>query len=190
MDNNELMKIVSKMCNFKSRSCRGLDMVGWAEILLHKCGVPHCAEIGEIPVADKDQVVVYFSLPNNKHYYSLFVGVGKLDKKIHVEFQIEGVLPNTNKFRFLDPAVSIPSFDENLELKTFIKAAVWESYCNDIAVLNSLKDSLLGVKFKEADNYFNYQWTATPEIGDIILCVLQSMGIEHQYKYDLQKEGE
>lgn len=186
----ELMEIIHKMCNFQSSSCRGLDMVGWAEVLLHKCGIPHCAEIGEIPVADREQVIILFSLPRNKYYYSLFVGIGRLDKKFHIEFQIEGILPNTNRFRFLEPAIHIPCFNEGFELKTVVKAAVWESYSNSIAIINSLKDSILGVDFKEVDDYFNYQWTTTPEAGDIILCVLQSMGIDHQYKYAIQKERE
>lgn len=188
MDRKKIMEIVHKMCNFHSHSCRGLDMIEMGMELIHTCGGPQVCEIGEIPVSDKEQVVILFNVPKGKLYYSLFAGIG-LDGKFYAEFSIDGAFPGTDRFRFLEPAIIMPYFNDRYEPIATIEAAVWEPYSNDIGILNSLHDSLRGVKFKESTDYFNYQWVASIEAGDIILCVLRSMGLEYKYNYALRKEG-
>lgn len=96
---NEILLIVDKICNTKSTNCRSLNKSNDARLLMNMFNVPQNAEIGEIPLDWNRQVIILFSIPNNKNYYSIFAGIG-LDNNFYFELTIDGTTDENGIFDF------------------------------------------------------------------------------------------
>lgn len=107
MDRQKMMAIVKEMCAYQSASCRGLDMADMARGLLDMASVPASAVVGEIPVSDDNQVIIYFYVPNDDNYYMLFAGDGCDGSKANFKLYIDGKNPCTDDFYFLDKDIEI-----------------------------------------------------------------------------------
>lgn len=110
MDKNKVMEIVHRMCNFQSRSCRGLDMENMARELMNLAGIPQGATIWEIPLSEENQVEILFDFSEgvDRNYYSLFAGIGFDKPNEYLRLFITGKFPGTPSFYFLDKDIEIP----------------------------------------------------------------------------------
>lgn len=96
----KVMEIVRKICDTKSKDCRGLSKSDLARELMNVVNIPQNAKIKEIPIDWGDMVNILFLLPDDKNYYSLFAGIG-VDGVFTFELSIIGIL-NGSTFHFFE----------------------------------------------------------------------------------------
>lgn len=74
MKPENFMPLVREICSITPTDCRSLNKAHLARQLMDLVNIPQNAEIYEIPLDWDDEVVILFTLPNDKNYYSLGAG--------------------------------------------------------------------------------------------------------------------
>lgn len=110
---NQLMKLVSEICNTQSTNCRSLNKKDMARKIMDFAHIPTTANIQEIPLDWNNQVIILFLLPNDDNYYSLFCGIG-CDNAFHFDLAITGkLIADSNIFDFYND-------DKELNINHFV----------------------------------------------------------------------
>ena len=107
---DKVLNLVSVICNEVSTDCRGISKSKLARNLMDLASIPGTAELREIPVDWKNQVVILFVIPNDDNYYSLFAGIGT-DDKFHFDLSItgNGILDTESEYyNFFDEEEALP----------------------------------------------------------------------------------